>query len=70
MKADRIAVVGISGSGKSTFAKALAARTGLPLLSGDQLDWLPHWGVRPDAELSALHAEWIAGPRWIIEGWI
>jgi adenylate kinase family enzyme len=70
MKADRIAVVGISGAGKSTFARALARRTGLPLLHGDQLDWLPGWALRPEIELAALHAEWLAQPRWIIEGWI
>jgi len=40
MTADRIAVIGISASGKSIFARALAARTGLPLRHGDQLDWL------------------------------
>jgi adenylate kinase family enzyme len=66
----RIAVVGISGAGKSTFARALARRTGLPLLHGDQLDWLPSWTLRPETELATLHTEWIAQPRWIIEGWI
>jgi len=48
----------------------LARKSGLPLLHGDQLDWLPDWGVRPDAEIRAVHAGWIARPRWIIEGWI
>ncbi|HEY4943778.1 MAG TPA: hypothetical protein VII56_20285 [Rhizomicrobium sp.] len=70
MNYDRIAVVGISASGKSTFARSLAARTGLPLLHGDELDWLPNWIERPPEQLNALHAEWIARPRWIIEGWI
>jgi adenylate kinase family enzyme len=70
MKPDRIAVVGISASGKSTFARELAKRTGLPLLHGDQLDWIPDWGVRPASDLAEMHAEWIARPRWIIEGWI
>ncbi len=70
MTFDRVAVVGISASGKSTFSRALAARTGLPLQHGDQLDWLANWGARPDRELTALHETWIAQPRWIIEGWI
>jgi adenylate kinase family enzyme len=70
MSPDRIAVVGISASGKSWFARALAARTGLLLRHGDQLDWLADWGVRPDDELNAIHQRWIAEPRWIIEGWI
>ena len=29
----RVLIIGISGAGKSTFAAALAARTGLPLIS-------------------------------------
>jgi adenylate kinase family enzyme len=70
MTPDRIAVVGISASGKSTFARALGARTGLPVLHGDQLDWMENWGERPAADLAALHAQWLAQPRWIIEGWI
>ncbi|MEI9997076.1 MAG: hypothetical protein WDM91_20945 [Rhizomicrobium sp.] len=67
---DRIAVIGISAAGKSIFARALAARTGLPLLHGDQMEWLAGWRERPPGELKTLHAEWLARPRWIIEGWI
>ena len=70
MEIDRIAIVGISGSGKSTFSRTLAAQTGLPLLHGDQLDWTANWGVRGNRELDALHKDWVARPRWIIEGWI
>lgn len=68
--AERIAIVGIRAAGKSTFARALAARTGLSLLHGDQLEWLPNWQLRPPSDLEALHNEWIARPRWIIEGWV
>lgn len=68
--AERIAIVGISASGKSTFARALAARTGLPLLHGDELEWMPDWVQRPPDALQAMHAQWLARPRWIIEGWI
>jgi adenylate kinase family enzyme len=70
MRFDRVAVIGISGSGKSTFASALAARTGLPLLHGDQLEWQADWKLRPEPDLHALHTRWIEQPRWIIEGWM
>lgn len=70
MSPDRIAIIGVSAAGKSTFARALARRTGLPLLHGDQLEWLPDWVVRPKVELDRLHRSWIERPRWIIEGWI
>jgi adenylate kinase family enzyme len=67
---ERIAVIGISASGKSTFARALGAKLGLPVRHGDELDWLPNWGVRPADDLKTMHARWLAEPRWIIEGWI
>ena len=70
MGIDRIAVIGISGSGKSTFARALAVQSALPLLHGDQLEWTPNWSLRADGDLKALHEDWITQPRWIIEGWI
>ena len=70
MAPDRIAVVGISASGKSTFARALGARMGLPVLHGDKLDWMENWRERPAADLAAMHAAWVAQPRWIIEGWV
>jgi adenylate kinase family enzyme len=70
MNFNRVAVIGISGSGKSTFASVLAARTGLPLLHGDQLEWQADWTLRPEPDLHALHARWIEQPRWIIEGWM
>ena len=39
----RVLVIGNSGSGKSTFARALGDRTGLPVTHIDQLFWLPGW---------------------------
>jgi adenylate kinase family enzyme len=70
MRFNRVAVIGISGSGKSTFASALAAQSGLPLLHGDQLEWQADWKLRPEPDLHALHTRWIEQPRWIIEGWM
>ncbi|MBS0472617.1 MAG: hypothetical protein JSR60_16205 [Proteobacteria bacterium] len=70
MTPERIAIIGVSASGKSTFARALGAKTGLPVLHGDQLEWTPNWTEPAPEALAALHAEWLARPRWIIEGWI
>ena len=39
----RISVVGTTGSGKTTFAKALAAQLGLPLIEMDALNWQAGW---------------------------
>jgi adenylate kinase family enzyme len=63
-----VAIIGSGGSGKSTFARKLAARTGLPLIQLDHLYWLPGWQEPPEDEWQARHAELIAGDRWIIDG--
>ena len=66
----RIAVVGISGSGKTRLARSLAARTGLPLVHMDSLLWTGAWRPVPEADYLAEHARLIAGDRWIIEGYV
>lgn len=39
----RVLIVGSPGAGKSTLAKKLAARTGLPLTHLDDLYWNAGW---------------------------
>lgn len=64
----RILVDGMMGSGKSTFARALAARTGLPLIHLDLHFWKPGW-VRPtDDEWRERQRTLLAGEAWIIDG--
>ena len=41
--AQRIAIVGPGGAGKSTLARALGARTGLPVVHLDEHFWRPGW---------------------------
>ena len=42
----RVLVIGMAAAGKSTFSRALAARTGLPLIHLDVHYWKPGW-VKP-----------------------
>ena len=42
----RVLVIGMAGSGKSTFSRALSAKTGLPVIHLDLYQWKPGW-VRP-----------------------
>lgn len=64
----RILVIGSPGAGKSTLARALAARTGLPLHNLDRMHWLPGWVERDRAEGLAELREVLAQDRWIIDG--
>jgi adenylate kinase family enzyme len=64
----RVLVDGMMGSGKSTFARALAARTGLPVIHLDLHYWKPGW-VRPsDDEWRERQRALVAGEHWIIDG--
>ena len=64
----KVLVIGCSGAGKSTFARALRDATGLPLYYLDMLWHKPdRTNVTPETFDHAL-AEWLARPAWIIDG--
>lgn len=64
----RVAVVGTSGSGKTTFATSLARRLGVPHIELDALYWGPNWTERPDEEFRAGVAQAIAETSWVCDG--
>lgn len=66
----RVSVSGISGSGKSTFAAALAARLGVPYIELDALNHGPGWTEATPAELHArVDAALAAAPDgWVADG--
>ena len=64
----RVLIIGISGAGKSTFGRALAGRTGLPLIHLDQEFWRPGWVVTPYLEWRQNVAALALRERWIMEG--
>ena len=64
----RIMIIGCPGSGKSTFARALAAKTGLPLHYLDMMYWNPDRTTKPKEEFRAALRETVALPEWIIDG--
>jgi len=67
----KIAILGITGAGKSTLSRRLAAKTGLPLFHMDSLFWKGNWEEVPEEEYLRKHADILAtNDSWIIEGWI
>ena len=70
MNRNKIAIVGISGSGKSVFGRELAKKTGLPLFHMDQFFWKGKWEEVPEEEYLTSHQELLKNDRWIIEGFV
>jgi adenylate kinase family enzyme len=66
----KIVVIGVSASGKSVFARKLAAKTGLPIVFVDTLMWKPGWNYIGDEETAKLLDNESANSQWIIEGYI
>jgi hypothetical protein len=65
----RVAIIGNAGGGKSTLARTLAARCGLPVYEVDRLQWQPGWNHTAPDEIARTHASWLATSAWIIDGW-
>lgn len=63
----RILIYGVTGSGKSTAAERVAARTGLPLILADELTWNPGWVPVPDDRQRELFAELVLQDRWVLD---
>lgn len=64
----RIAIIGISGGGKSTLARRIGAALELPVIHFDQHFHLPGWRApEPEAWL-ATYSELLAGDAWVTDG--
>ncbi len=59
---------GVSGSGKTTFGRRLAARLGVPFLELDALNHGPGWTEASPGEFRARVAPHAAGEAWVIDG--
>jgi adenylate kinase family enzyme len=64
----RVSVVGTSGSGKSTFALALARKLGVSCLELDSVYHQADWTPLPAEEYRARVAAAADGDRWVIDG--
>ena len=64
----RVLVIGMAGAGKSTFSRALSARTGLPLIHLDVHYWKPGWTKPSESEWREKQRDLLVGPSWIADG--
>ena len=64
----RIMIIGCGGAGKSTLARQLGEKTGLPVVHLDKLFWRPGWEHISRDEFDALHREALMGEKWILDG--
>lgn len=66
----KIVIVGVSASGKSTFAKKISAKTELPLFLMDAIMWNPGWKYIGDEKTLRELEKISLQDKWIIEGYI
>jgi adenylate kinase family enzyme len=64
----RIAVIGTSGSGKTTFARRVAETIGAPHVELDGLFHGPNWTPAERDVFRARVSEAIAAPAWVTDG--
>ena len=66
---ERIMIIGCGGAGKSTLARQLGERTGLPVVHLDQIFWSPgNWEHLPRAEFDARLIRETEKDQWILDG--
>lgn len=63
----RVAIVGLSGAGKTTLGRGLAQKWGYPLVELDQLLWQPGWKPTPLPQLLPLAENLLSQPCWITD---
>ena len=65
---NRIIILGCSGSGKSSLARGLQQRTGLPLIHLDNIWWRPDRTHISREEFDSRLQTILQGERWILDG--
>jgi adenylate kinase family enzyme len=64
----RVLVIGNSGGGKSTLARRLGDKLGLPVIHLDILFWKPGWVESDKAEFADRVAAALQAPVWVSDG--
>jgi adenylate kinase family enzyme len=64
----RIAVVGTTGSGKTTIAQRIAQRLAITHVELDALHWGPDWTPAPAEAFQERTAQALSGDAWVVDG--
>ena len=64
----RIAVVGVTGAGKTRLSRLLSRKLGLLNIEMDALHWRPDWVPAPEAEFCRDVAFMTTASRWVADG--
>ncbi len=64
----RIHVLGSSGAGKTTFARAIAQRLDIPHWEMDAIFWQPDWQYLSVEEFRATLEQKLAADAWVVDG--
>lgn len=67
---NRIAIIGVAGSGKSTFANKLGKKLNRPVIHLDKEYWTSDWKKKYSSReaWNNLITEWVKHDSWIIDG--
>ena len=65
---ERILIIGCGGAGKSTLARKLGKKLGIPVVHLDKLFWKPGWVESAPEEIDAKIMEELRKPKWIMDG--
>lgn len=64
----RVSVVGSTGTGKTTFGRALAEILGVPFVELDAINWGPNWTMIPAETFQGRAREIVAADAWVVDG--
>lgn len=67
-RARRVLVLGSGGAGKTTFARELGERLGLPVLHLDRWFWSPGWRPSPSDRFAQAVRDLAAREEWVMDG--
>ena len=64
----RVLIIGCGGAGKSTLARQLGDKTGIPVVHLDKLYWRPGWQHLSREEFDVVLDEVLEQDAWIMDG--